>query len=73
MSNRLDDVANLRAIQVLAKESKVPFDDVARLYERERVKLELGAKVKQYLPIFIFRNVQAHLLERRLSFEAAPL
>jgi hypothetical protein len=61
MPRALDESVKRRAIEFLAAESKLPFDQVARLYERERAKLELGARVKQYLPIFTFRNVQEQL------------
>jgi Protein of unknown function (DUF3562) len=61
MSNQLDESVKRRAIEFLATESKVPVDQVAQLYEKERAKLELGARVKKFLPIFTFRNVQLQL------------
>ena len=62
MPSQLDESVKRHAIEFLAVESKLPFDQVARLYEQERAKLELGAKVKQYLPIFTLRNVQEQLM-----------
>jgi hypothetical protein len=61
MPNQLDESVKRRAIESLAKEFKQPFDLVAQLYEQERAKLMLGARVTSYLPIFTLRNVQAKL------------
>ena len=63
MPTQLDESVRRHAIEFLAEESKLPFDQVAQLYEKERAKLELGAKVKKYLPIFTLRNVQEQLLQ----------
>lgn len=49
------------AIELLALESKLPFDQVARLYDQELAKLESSARVKKFLPIFTFRNVKEQL------------
>lgn len=65
MSNQLDESVKHRAIEFLAQESKLPFDQVAELYEHERAELDLGARVKKFLPIFTFRNVQEQLLHLR--------
>lgn len=65
MSNQPDDAAKHRAIEFLAGEAKLPFDLVARIYERERAVLELGATVKKYLPILTFRKVQEEVLLHR--------
>lgn len=62
MSNRLDEAVKHRAIEDLAEESHLPFDQVARLYEREYARLDLGARVKKFLPIFAYRNVHEQLL-----------
>ncbi len=61
MPNHLDESVKHRAIEFLARESKVPFDQVASLYEQERAQLERSAHVKKFLPIFTFRNVQDQL------------
>lgn len=50
------------AIAALALESKLPFDQVARLYDKELAKLERTAQVKRFLPIFTFKHVQEQLL-----------
>lgn len=62
MSNHLDEVVKHRAIECLAAESHMTFDQVARLYEREYSRLDLGARVKKFLPVFTYRNVHEQLL-----------
>ncbi len=65
MSNHLDDSVKHRAIELLAGEAKLPFDEVAQIYEQERAELDRDARVKKFLPIFTFRNVQEKLLALR--------
>jgi hypothetical protein len=65
MPHELADSVKRRAITLLAANSKLPFDQVAQLYEVERAKLEVSARVKLYLPIFTFRNVREQLLLMR--------
>ncbi len=52
------------AIEFLARESEVPLDEVARLYEDERAELAVGARITGFLPILALRKVRA-LLRRR--------
>lgn len=51
-------------LEVLALESKVSVDEVARLYEDERAQLEAGALITSFLPIFAIRNVRETLRRR---------
>ena len=53
-----------RAIEVLAAESQVPVNEVARLYEDARAELEAGARVRSFLGIFALRKVRNTLRER---------
>ena len=53
-----------RAIESLAEESRVPVNEVARLYEDARAELEAGARIRSFLGIFAFRNVRKTLRER---------
>ena len=53
-----------RAIESLAEESQVPVNEVARLYEDARAKLETGARVRSFLGIFALRNVRKTLRQR---------
>ena len=64
MPNELEASVRHRAIEFLAGESSLPFDQVQKLYEAERAQLEHAAHVTKYLPIFTFRNVQLQLLQR---------
>lgn len=61
MSNRLDEAVKHRSIETLAAEANLTFDQVALLYEREHARLDMGARVKKFLPIFTYRNVHEQL------------
>lgn len=45
-------------VEGLARELHVPIDDVARLYGNELAKLEIGAHITAFLPIFAIRKVR---------------
>ena len=49
------------AIEFLARESEVPVNQVAMLYEKARAELEVDARITDYLGIFAFRNVRKML------------
>jgi hypothetical protein len=53
-----------QAVEFLAHESHVPIDDVAQLYGDELAKLEVGARIKGFLPIFAIRRVRDVLRQR---------
>jgi hypothetical protein len=55
-----------QTIELLARQSKLPIDEVARIYEHEHAELEGSARVKTYLSIFALRNVQETLRQRSL-------
>ena len=52
-------------IELLARETDVPREVVAKLYISERAKLERTARIKTYVPVLIRRHVKALLRERR--------
>ena len=52
-------------IELLALETQVPRDVVAKIYTKERAKLERTARIKTYVPVLIHRHVKALLLEQR--------
>ena len=56
-----------RAIEFLARESQVPVDEVARLYEDEWAALEYGARITGFLAIRTTRNVRETLRRRGLG------
>jgi hypothetical protein len=62
-----------RTIEFLARESQVPVDEVAQLYEDARTKLEIGARIKGFLSIFALRNVRKVLRQRKLQASALAL
>ena len=53
-----------RAIEHLARESQMPVDEVAQLYEHARAELEVGARIRAFLGIFALRNVRKILRGR---------
>ena len=59
------------AIECLAQESQVSVDDVARLYANELAKLEVGARIRSFLPIFAIKKVREVL--RLRSAEKRPI
>lgn len=61
-----------QAIELLARESQVPVNEVARLYEDARAELEIGARIKGFLGIFALRNVR-ELLRQRRQLQASSL
>jgi hypothetical protein len=61
-----------RAIERLARESRIAVHEVAQLYEDARTKLEVGARIKGFLGIFAIRNVRK-LLRRRKQLQATGL
>jgi ribosomal protein L34 len=56
-----------RAIELLAQESQVPVDEVARLYRNEWAELEDGARVTGFVAILATRNVREVLRRRRIG------
>ena len=62
-----------RIVAFLALESQVPIDDVAKLYERERAELAVGAHVTKFLHIFAIRNVKKILRKRGADQQVTAL
>ncbi|MEO7207191.1 MAG: DUF3562 domain-containing protein [Steroidobacteraceae bacterium] len=50
-------------IELLARETQMPRELVAKIYISERAKLERTARIKTYLPVLIHRHVKALLRE----------
>ncbi len=51
-------------IELLARETQMPLELVARVYTRERAKLEGSARIKTYVPVLIHRHVKRLLQEQ---------
>ena len=51
-------------IELLARETHMPRDLVAKLYTSERAKLELTARIKTFVPVLIHRHVKDLLREQ---------
>jgi Protein of unknown function (DUF3562) len=51
-------------IELLARETHMPRELVAKLYTSERAKLERTARIKIYVPVLIHRHVKALLREQ---------
>ena len=49
------------AIELIARESQMSIDGVARLYTNELAKLEVGARIRGFLHIFALRKVREML------------
>jgi hypothetical protein len=50
-------------IELLAQETCMPLELVAKIYTSERAKLERTARIKTYVPVLIHRSVKALLRE----------
>jgi len=53
-----------RALERLARESRLPVNEVVRLYDDARARLEVGARIRAFLGIFALRNVRKMLREK---------
>jgi Protein of unknown function (DUF3562) len=51
-------------IELLACETQMPRELVAKLYTSERARLERTARIKTYVPVLIRRHVKALLREQ---------
>jgi hypothetical protein len=51
-------------IELLAQETHLPLELVAKIYTSERAKLERTARIKTYVPVLIHRHVKALLREQ---------
>ena len=58
-----------RIVASLAEECCMPVDEMAALYEHERVELASDARLTKYLHIFATRNVLEILRQRDLDKE----
>ena len=52
---------HLRAIEFLAKKTDTPADQITRIYEDELAKLQVGARVTEFLPVLTIRKVRGRL------------
>lgn len=53
-----------RAIEMLARESDVPFETVEEIYIVESAKLECVARIQTYVPVLAARRVKMRLRSR---------
>ena len=51
-------------IELLARETQMPRELVAKIYSSERAKLERTARIKTYVPVLIHRHVKALLRQQ---------
>jgi hypothetical protein len=64
--DEFDDASHLDSeIELLARETCMPRELVARVYTRELAKLERSARIKTYVPVLIHRHVKALLREQQ--------
>ena len=59
-----DSSTHERAIEVLARQSHVPIEQVARLYKHELAVLTVGARITSFLTILTTRKVREILRQR---------
>jgi hypothetical protein len=61
-----------RNIAELADEFNISLEEAGMLYEAQRTRLMLGAKVGKYFPIFAVRNIRQQLALRKSGHGQAP-
>ena len=61
-----------RVIELLARDSDVPTDEIARLCVKEQAELEASARLKHFLPIFLVRNVRKQLRQIKIKGQSTP-
>ncbi len=62
--NEKEGKLHRNAIQTLVRETRMPGDIVCSLYESVFERLKHHAKIKEFLPIFVSREVKDILLHR---------
>ena len=62
--NEVEEKLHLNAIQTLARETGISAEDVCLLYEAVLEKLKGHAKIKNFLPILVRREVKDILIHR---------
>ncbi len=67
-----DEDQHLRAIESLAQELRLPYDQVLEAYEDELGHIKDGTKVPDYLSLFALRAVREKLLAERPAEEPTP-
>ncbi len=63
-------LAQNTSLNILARETQNPTDEVVRIYESERAKLAAGARIQTFIPALALRRARARL-HRRLHLNAA--
>jgi hypothetical protein len=71
-ADRGSQASHQLALEFLARESRVPVGEVARLYEQARAELEEGARIKSFLGVFALRKVRRILRQRATSASVSP-
>ena len=61
-----------RIVAFLAADFHLPVDDVAKIYEEQRLELCVGAHNTKFVHIFATRNVEEILRKRGLASSAVP-
>jgi hypothetical protein len=66
------EAVDKRNIAELSEEFHMSLDEVSGLYEAQRMRLMLGAKVGKYFPIFAVRNIRERLVLQNLGLGQTP-
>ena len=62
--NEAEEKLHRNAIQTLVRETRMPEDSVCSLYESVFARLKHHAKIKEFLPILVSREVKEILLHK---------
>lgn len=62
-----DHSGHRQALESLAHEVNVSFEKIQRMYDETAAKLATGAKVNTYLHVFVMRELNDTLKQRKAS------
>ncbi len=65
MKSLLKAVDHRAAVEILARESDAPVEEVRELYDSELTRMRAEARVDTFVSIFVDRKVRAQLRSRR--------
>jgi hypothetical protein len=65
MKSLLKTVDHRAAVEILARESDAPVEEVRELYDSELTRMRAEARVDTFVSIFVDRKVRAQLRSRR--------
>lgn len=67
LEDEMEKKRHERATEMLARDTGVPVEEISQLYQQELEKLKEGARIKDFLTLFVSRRVKELLKNKMLS------